>query len=99
MAMQVLLRKSDEREDIKCGVCGQGFRLYWERTSLEEQVIMREAVLEALSKQHGSDFTSEVHPTAPFTVPEWSGSPQFSGAAMLGGLSGFHRIADPKLDS
>jgi hypothetical protein len=27
------------------------------------------------------------HPEAPFTVPSWSGAPQFSGAALLGGAS------------
>jgi hypothetical protein len=95
--MQVLLRKSDEKNDVNCSVCGQGFRLYWERTSIEEQSIMRSAVLEELRQHHASDATAAAHPEFPFNVPSWTGSPQFSGAALLGGLSGFHR-ARPDLD-
>jgi hypothetical protein len=96
--MQVLLRKSDESNDINCAVCGQGFRVYWERTSTEERATITPTILEDLRLQHATDSTSAAHPSSPFNVPEWNGAPQFSGAALLGGLSGFHRMAEPELD-
>ena len=99
--MQVLLRKSDEKHEIRCDVCGQGFRLYWERSSMDEQEAMRPAVLDELRQQHAdaaSDPSPGAHPSGPFNVPRWSGSPQFSGAALLGGLSTIRRIAPRELD-
>jgi hypothetical protein len=99
--MQVLLRKSDEIHDLKCDVCGQGFRLYWERNSLNEQEAMRPTVLEELRQQHmgaASDPSPEAHPSSPFNVPRWSGSPQFSGAALLGGLSTIRTVAPRDVD-
>jgi hypothetical protein len=89
--MQVLLTKSDERHDVTCSVCGQGFRLYWERTSIEEQAIVRIAVLDELRRHHASDATAAAHPEVAFNFPSWTGAPEFSGAALLGGLSGLQR--------
>ncbi len=86
--MQVLLRKSDEKQDIQCSICKQAFRIYWERTSLAEQATMRAIIEGELRQQHSSDKTSAAHPSIPFNLPDWSGPPQFSGAALLGGLSG-----------
>jgi hypothetical protein len=96
--MQVLLRKSEEKQDLQCRVCGQGFRVYWERTSLEEQVAMRATLLKELEEQHATDRTAAAHPESPFNVPAWQGSPQFSGAALLGGLSTIRRAAPRELD-
>ncbi len=89
--MQVLIRKSDVKQDVQCSVCGQGFRLYWERTSLEEQRATLDAVHESLRQDHTTDTTPAAHIDTPYTVPRWEGAPQFSGAALLGGLSGIHR--------
>jgi hypothetical protein len=96
--MQVLLRKSDERKDIQCEVCGQGFRLYWERTSQAEQETMRPMLQDELRKQHRGDASVTAHPASPFNLPSWSGSAQFSGAALLGGLSTIRRAAPAELD-
>ena len=96
--MQVLLRKSDEIQDLQCRVCGQGFRVYWERTSLEERAAMRAIVLDELRRQHAADSSAAAHPEAPFNVPEWQGAPQFSCAALLGGLSTIRRAAPAELD-
>jgi hypothetical protein len=97
--MQVLLRKSQQAQDLTCRVCGQGFRVYWERTSLEEQMAMRAIVLKELDQHHTGDRSPSAHPDLPFNVPAWQGSPQFSGAALLGGLSTIRRAAPPELDS
>jgi hypothetical protein len=96
--MQVLIRKSDEKHDLKCDMCGQGFRLYWERPSAEEQAAILPAVQNELREQHATDSTSAAHPDKPFNFPDWTGSPQFSGAALLGGLSTIRRAAPPELD-
>ena len=96
--MQVLLRKSEEKQDLQCRVCGQGFRIYWERSSLDEQVAMRANVLKELEEHHASDRSSAAHPESPFNVPSWQGLPQFSGAALLGGLSTIRRAAPCDLD-
>ncbi|MDE3104812.1 MAG: hypothetical protein KGK08_06525 [Acidobacteriota bacterium] len=96
--MQVLVRKSNEKQDIQCAVCGQGFRLYFERTSLEEQASMRAEVARELAHQHATDQTAAAHPASPFTWPEWQGPAQFSGAALLGGLSTIRRAAPAELD-
>ncbi len=89
--MQVLIRKSDIKQDVACTICGQGFHLYWERTSIAEQEAMRDSVLDSLRQDHTNDFTSAAHTDVPYTVPRWEGSPEFSGAALLGGLSRLHR--------
>ncbi len=96
--MQVLLRKSEEKQDVQCNICGQGFRLYWERTSLEEQASMRGIVLDELVQHHAVDKSRAAHPHTPFNLPSWPGPPQFSGAALLGGLSSIRRVAPPELD-
>jgi hypothetical protein len=90
--MQVLLKKSDDRHNIQCSVCGQGFRAYWERTSQEEQEAMRLTVLEELRQHHADDATPAAHPITPFNLPNWQGPAQYSGAALLGGLSGIRRV-------
>jgi hypothetical protein len=92
--MQVLLKRSEEKKDIQCSVCKQGFRLYWERTSAAERETMRAIIQGELIRQHDNKINvRDAHPAMPFNLPEWSGEPQFSGAALLGGLSGLRRTA------
>lgn len=98
--MQVLLRRSQDSKDaknnhdIECSVCHQGFRLYWERTSPAERETMRAIIQGELVRHHdGGTASNEAHPAKPFNLPEWSGEHQFSGAALLGGLSGLRRVA------
>ncbi len=96
--MQVLLRKSDERQDLQCPLCSQGCRVYWDRTSLAEQSAVRGTVLDALRHDHATDPSRGAHSDTPFTVPRWEGPPQFSGAALLGGMSRLHRSASAALE-
>ena len=84
--MQVLCKLSNTVSDVRCKVCGQGFLVYWARTSRKEQEETRRHVIEALAKQHDDSSSSEhVHPRTGFTVPAWSGVASFSAAALLGG--------------
>ncbi len=92
-SMQVLLRRSDDKQDIQCSICNQGFRLYWERSSPAEQATMRAIIEGELRLQHATDKTPAAHPSTLFNLPDWSGPPQYSGAALLGGLSDFHPVA------
>ncbi len=86
--MQVLCKISNTASDVRCRVCGQGFLVYWSRTSRTEQAATRNKVIEALAEQHHeSSATEHVHPRTGFNVPAWGGLPKFSGAALLGGSS------------
>jgi hypothetical protein len=96
--MQVLLRRSNFRQDIHCSVCGQGFRLYWELRSPSERATMRSIVIGELREHHsreqGDDKTAAAHPTDLFRLPTWLGSPQFSRTNMLASPeSRVHRAA------
>ena len=89
--MQVLLRRSEFRQDIHCSVCGQGFRLYWELSSSPERATMRSIVVGELrdhhSREQGGDETAAAHPFDLFRLPGWSGSPKFSRKSLLAGPS------------
>jgi hypothetical protein len=89
--MQVLLRRSEFRQDIRCSVCGQGFRLYWEQESPAERATMRSIVVGELgdhhSREQGGDMTAAAHPLDLFRLPSWTGSPRFSRKALLAGPS------------
>ena len=83
--MQVLCKISNTVSDVRCKVCGQGFLVYWSRTSKIEQDATRRQVVEALAQQHTSSDSPQVHPRTGFNIPEWNGTPRFSAAALLGG--------------
>ena len=83
--MQVLCKISDTVSDVRCKVCGQGFLVYWSRTSRAEQDATRRQVIEALANQHSTSNSTDVHPRTGFNIPDWSGHPSFSAAALLGG--------------
>jgi hypothetical protein len=89
--MQVLLRRSEFRQDIRCSICGQGFRLYWELSSPSERATMRSIVLGEVhdhhSREHGGDKTASAHPIDLFRLPAWTGSPKFARKTLLAGPS------------
>ncbi len=85
MDMQVLCKLSNTVSDVRCKVCGQGFLVYWSRTSLAEQEDTRRKVVDALETQHATSTSVDVHPRSGFNVPAWEGHARFSGAALLGG--------------
>ena len=83
--MQVLCKLSDSSHDVQCPICGQGFLLYWERSSRPQQEATRHSIQQALRDHHIDTIANEAHPDDAFNIPSWSGSPQFSAAALLGG--------------
>jgi hypothetical protein len=82
--MQVLCKASNSASDIRCNVCGQGFLVYWTRTSLAERGAARDGILKALRGHHEGSSDASAHPTAGFNLPEWDGDASASAAALLG---------------
>jgi hypothetical protein len=82
--MQVLLKSSNENAETRCGVCGQGFVLYWERQTRAEQAAALKEVETTLRNHHCNGASAAVHPDHGFLVPAWDGPVAFSGAAILG---------------
>lgn len=90
--MQVFCQSSNSTEGkntICCTVCGQAFEIFWERTSQTERAARLAGVIEAIAAHHDSSDEEKVHPATGFNVPQWSGVPRFSGAAVLGGAPGW----------
>ncbi len=84
--MQVLCKPSDETPDLRCPVCNKGFLLYWERSSHEQRLAALPDIRQAL-REHHEDLNFLTHPGPAFNIPSWSGLPQFSAAALLGGAT------------
>lgn len=81
--MQVLCKPCESSADLQCPICGRGFQLYWERTSREQQLDALREIQQTLRDHH--TCPAGTHPDSAFTIPPWSGQPQFSAAALLGG--------------
>ena len=82
--MQVLCKASNSASDIRCNICGQGFLVYWTRTSLAERAAARAGILQALRGHHTETDAASAHPTAGFNLPAWDGDAGSSAAALLG---------------
>lgn len=82
--MQVLCKASNNASDIRCNICGQGFLVYWTRSSAEERTAAREWILEGLRSHHEENDQNSAHPAAGFNLPEWDGVPSSSAAALIG---------------
>ena len=83
--MQVLCVPTEECGEIVCGVCGKQYKLYFERPWREDRDEAIALVLRVLARHHREDKGCGAHPQKPFNVPEWSGKPELSAAALLGG--------------
>jgi hypothetical protein len=69
--MQVLCKASNSVSDIRCNVCGQGFLVYWTRTSSTERGFAREGIQQGLRAQHTGSEDASAHPAVGFNLPEW----------------------------
>ena len=83
--MQVLCKASNTGSDVRCSICGQGFLVYFTRTSAQERTERRREIQHALRNHHKASSHATAHPTSGFNLPEWTGNPQYSAAALLGG--------------
>jgi hypothetical protein len=101
---QVLCTRSNEGNDVRCSVCGQGFLVLWSRFSRKEQDECRVLIQEQLRNHHAAkrDQAAAVHPEEGFIVPEWVGSPGTSLTELLTGsrpglplsISGMFRVRE-----
>ena len=82
--MQVLCKSTNGFAETHCCVCGQGFVIFWERQSHAERAETVREIQKMLRKQHYNQAGPQAHPKGGFLVPEWSGSRDFSGAAIPG---------------
>jgi hypothetical protein len=82
--MQVLCKKSMTSCDIRCKVCGQGFVVFWERHSRDEQAEAVRLLTDEIRNHHSNNDGAEAHPEYGFNLPAWDGIAAFSGAAVLG---------------
>ena len=83
--LQVLCMATEEGGEVVCSVCGQSYKLYFERPSQADREEAAAIVMQALASHHLADEARSAHPQRAFNVPEWSGSPEWSAAALLGG--------------
>ena len=83
--MQVLCIATEDAGEIVCKICGQSYKLYFERPSQGDREQAIALVLQVLTDHHLIDEGRSAHPQRPFNVPEWSGAPEWSAAALLGG--------------
>lgn len=82
--MQVLCKSAETAVETRCSVCGQGFVLFWERTTKMEKFEALRQIDSTLRHHHHSGKTEHAHPQNGFLVPEWNGPIAYSGAAILG---------------
>lgn len=83
--MQVLCVATEECDDIVCKVCGEKYKLYFERPSQSEREEAVAMVMQVLANHHVTADGPSAHPQKLFNVPEWSGPAEWSAAALLGG--------------
>jgi hypothetical protein len=83
--LQVLCIATEECGEVICNVCGENYKLYFERPSRADREKAIELVMQVLAGHHVTESGPEAHPRKPFNVPEWSGPPEWSAAALLGG--------------
>ena len=80
--MQVLCERSNSGSDVRCTVCGQGFLVYWERTSPRERALTRQKVIMTLREHHEDEMSGHhAHPDKRFTIPSWTIDPLLGNQA------------------
>ena len=81
--MQILCKASNEACDVHCGVCGQGFQVYWTSEQAAQKSKLRAEVLRTLCKQHTFTPLRAAHPSLGFSIDAHGGARSFFGAPIL----------------
>ena len=76
--MQVLCKSSENRVEVRCSVCWNGFAVYWDQQTQTEQTEALEGVVKAL-KNHSCSGKA---PSGAELL--WNGPLATAGAARLG---------------
>ena len=86
--MQVLCKIAKGNAETHCGICGQGFILFWDRQSRNERVAALHEIQVALRRHHQHTSSGpEAHPTVGFPVPDWNSSTGLQGGVFSGTAS------------
>ncbi len=72
--MQVFCKATNGDAELHCYVCGQGFVLFWERSSPAQRLAALPGIQETLRLHHLAAQGPQAHPQDRFLVPDWSGS-------------------------
>ena len=80
--MQVFCRRTSGNAECHCGICGQGFVIFWERQSRRERMESLHEIQSELRKHHRNSSCREVHPREGFMLSEWKGPVAFPFAAI-----------------
>ena len=72
--MQILCKIAKGKAETHCGICGQGFIMFWDRQSRNERFAALREIQDMLRRHHRVSPGPEAHPTASFPVPDWNGS-------------------------
>ena len=67
--MQMLCKVSNCFSDVRCPVCGQGFVVFWDRSTPETHTQQRTEVRRGLRLHHAELSSAEAHPAA-FSIPD-----------------------------
>ena len=80
--MQVLCERSNTGSDVRCTICGQGFLVYWQRTSPSERALARQKVILTLKEHHENEMSGHhAHPSERFSIPSWDTDVRFAAIA------------------
>jgi hypothetical protein len=79
--MHLFCKKTSGHPELRCGVCGQGFVMSWERQTSVERAVCRTEIQEVMRQQHRSANGQEPHPLTGFEMPGWRNS----GLSNVGG--------------
>ena len=79
--MKVFCRSTNGNAELSCGVCGQGFVLFWERHPRTERAALLSEVQETLRRHHRVEKGPEAHPQGGFLAPGWGNPNELAAAA------------------
>jgi hypothetical protein len=80
--VKVFCRSTNGNAEIRCGICGQGFVLFWERHPRTERIMIHREIQETLRRHHRAAPGREAHPRGGFLAPGW-GDPNDLAASAL----------------
>lgn len=83
--MKVYCKSTNGNSEFRCGVCGQGFVLFWERQPRVERVAILSEIQETMRRHHRISPGREAHPQGGFLAPDWGDPMELAAAALKGG--------------
>ncbi len=82
--MKVFCKSTKGNAEFRCGVCGQGFVLFWERQPRTERVAILSEIQQTMRRHHRTSQGTDAHPQGGFLAPEWGDPSELAAAAFKG---------------